>query len=331
MNKLVLQEGAAPAVGAAGTDVIYADSAAHTLKVSLNGAAFTTLGGATAPLTLTGSTDVVQLTVKGNATQTYTNAPVSVTNSAGNSFIKMGYNFNGANNYGGIIWLGNVTPNAGNDNYTIFSDGVDTHVNAPSGSVKIGVANGGHWQVNSSGILKYNSKSGLYSPVDGVLDTYANDGTTPGWLRNSAGISRSAINTTCANSTNMVNLSNMSLSLLAGRKYFGEMKLFAKNSNAAEGLRFDFGGGTATFNSFEFGFAATPPGTGLTLGTLTSTTFNSAIVVAVATTADAVYTIPVGLTCNVAGTIIPRMSENIAAGGTATVELNSFFYLEDTP
>lgn len=329
MNKLVLQEGAAPAVGTSGTDVIYADSTAHTLKVSLNGAGFVTLGGATAPLTLTGSTDARQLTVIGNATQTYTNPVVDIQNSAGNSFIKFGYNLNGAANFGGILWLG-TAPNAGNTSFSIAGDGTDIIINAPTGLIKLRVANAGGWTVSSSGILASAGATGFYGGVDGVMDAYRNDGSTVAWMRNLAGTTRSAVATT-NNTANMAVVSNMAITLLAGHKYSGIFTAYAKNSTAAEGIQFDFAGGNATFTSIEFGFAATPPGAGIALGTLTSTATNAAVPITAttATTADAIYSIPVTLVCNAAGTFIPRFAEVSHSLGTVTVELGSSLTLED--
>src|SRR5438105_14232577 len=68
----------------------------------------------------------------------------------------------------------------------------------------------------------------------------------------------------------MANLTDLSLTLLAGAKYVGALVLFANNSTAAEGLQFDLGGGAATMTSLEFGFAATPPASVLALAVLTS-------------------------------------------------------------
>jgi hypothetical protein len=125
-------------------------------------------------------------------------------------------------------------------------------------------------------------------------------------------------------------LSDLTLTLLAGAKYFGTLVLFAKNSTAAEGLQFDLNGGSATMTSIEFGFAATPPGASLALGVLTSTALGTALTVTTATTADAVYTIQVGLVVANAGTLIPRFAEVSHTSGTATVEVNSYFFLQQS-
>jgi hypothetical protein len=150
------------------------------------------------------------------------------------------------------------------------------------------------------------------------------------WLQQSGARARLTANVTNATAS-MANLSDLSLTLIAGRKYTGRLILFAKNSTAAEGLQFDFNGGTATMTSFQTGFAATPPGSGLVLGTLTTTALGTALTATTATTADAVYTIEISMVVNAGGTFIPRFAEVSHTNGTATVELGSYLWMEDSP
>lgn len=154
--------------------------------------------------------------------------------------------------------------------------------------------------------------------------------TCASWLQMTPGRKRNTANVNNATAV-MSNLADLSVTLLAGRKYTGRLVVFAKNSTAAEGLQFDFNGGTATMTSFEAGFAATPPGSGLALGTLTTTALGTALTATTATTADAVYTIEFALVCNVGGTFIPRFAEVSHTTGTATVELGSFLQIDDSP
>lgn len=171
---------------------------------------------------------------------------------------------------------------------------------------------------------------GLIRTVAGVIKV--SDGSSgQGWLQNSAARARNTADVPNATNT-MANLTDLSRTLIAGRKYTGRLVLFANNSTAAEGLQIDFNGGGATMTSFEAGFAATPPGSGLVLGTLTTTGIATALTVTTATTGDACYTIEFTLVCNAAGTFIPRFAENSAhTSGTATVRLGSNIWIEDMP
>lgn len=63
-DSLFLTEEAAPALSAGGQARIYADNSAHTIKVSQNGGAYTTLGGVSSVNSLTGT-----LTLQGTANQ----------------------------------------------------------------------------------------------------------------------------------------------------------------------------------------------------------------------------------------------------------------------
>ncbi len=184
-----------------------------------------------------------------------------------------------------------------------------------------------------------NTGSGLTSSPQTVVDGAATASAlqlattsvaTTNWLRQSSGVARVTTPVTRALAT-FTSITDLSLTLIAGRKYIGQLVLFAKNSVAAEGLQFDLNGGGATMTSIIYGFSATPPGASLALGVLTSTALATALTVTTATTADAVYVIPVALVCNVAGTIIPRLAEATSTSGTATVETNSYFYLVDSP
>jgi hypothetical protein len=173
------------------------------------------------------------------------------------------------------------------------------------------------------------STTGFRKVVDKVIGT-TDGGGGNGWLQNQAGRARVTANVTNATAT-MANLTDLSITFIGGRKYTGILTFFAKNSTPGEGLQFDLNGGTATMTSFEAGFASTPPGTGLALGTLTTTSLGTALTVNTATSGDAIYTIPITLVCNAGGTFIPRFAELSHSSGTATVELGSYLWMEDMP
>jgi lysophospholipase L1-like esterase len=145
-----------------------------------------------------------------------------------------------------------------------------------------------------------------------------------------AGRARNTATRTNATVT-MAALADLTLNLAVGQKVFGRLVVYANNSTAAEGLAFDFNGGTATMTSFEAAFACVPPGSGLALGTLTTTALATALTITTATTGDAVYTIEFAFVANAAGTFIPRFAEVSHTSGTATVQLGSFITFDTSP
>lgn len=124
---------------------------------------------------------------------------------------------------------------------------------------------------------------------------------------------------TKTNSTNVLSpITDLTVNVVAG-KYVGELVLFARNSTAAEGIQITFDGGNATLTNFIAGFSATPPGSGLVLGTVTTADPATPLTVTTATTVTAVYRIPFSFVCSVAGTLIPQIAENSAhTSGTVT-------------
>jgi hypothetical protein len=223
---------------------------------------------------------------------------------------------------------------AGFANYGVFFNstfGVEVSAN---GTAQIAVYTGGLLLSSAAG-LNWNGNALASAAVDCSLVRVAagvvGGNTSPAtWVQNGQGRARLTANATNATAV-MANLADLTVTLKAGRKYTGKLVLFAKNSTAAEGLQIDFNGGTATMTSFEAGFAATPPGAGLALGTLTSTALATALTVTTATTADAVYTVEFTLVCNAAGTLVPRFAEVSHTTGTATAELGSYLFIEDSP
>jgi hypothetical protein len=145
------------------------------------------------------------------------------------------------------------------------------------------------------------------------------------WLQ-TGGLKRVSANVTNATAT-MANITDLTVTLQAGRKYAGQYSFIAKNSTAAEGLQFDLAGGAATFTSIEFMFRCTPPG--VTLGTTVSAAAGTALTATTATATDVVYTIYFNCVCNAAGTLIPRFAEVSHTTGTATILLGSIAEIND--
>lgn len=140
------------------------------------------------------------------------------------------------------------------------------------------------------------------------------------------GTKRLTSNATNATTT-MSNLTDLSVTLIAGRKYTFKLILFASNGLAADGIKIDFDGGTATMTSFRA--HGTLFDTALLLSTQTSALATDMAQATV--TGDAMFEIHGALVCNAAGTFIPRFAKNAdAAGATLTAYLNSFMIVEET-
>lgn len=148
------------------------------------------------------------------------------------------------------------------------------------------------------------------------------------WFQQRSGRSRLTADVTNATAT-MANLTDLSQTVIAGRKYFGFCIIYASNSVALEGLQFDFNGGTATFTSFVYGLVGTP--LGATIGTAYATSAATALTATTATTGDVAYLIAFEFVCNAGGTVIPRGAEVTHTTGTATFRLGSFLLTEDSP
>lgn len=150
--------------------------------------------------------------------------------------------------------------------------------------------------------------------------------STGDWFQFPAGNKRVASDATNATTT-MANLTDLTVSLYAGRKYSGKLILYCADSVAAEGFKIDFDGGTATMTSFRA--HGTVFDTALLLSSQTTALATD---FAVATlTGDSMIEVYFSLVCNAAGTFIPRFAQNTHATGTATVYTNSYMCLEDMP
>jgi len=162
---------------------------------------------------------------------------------------------------------------------------------------------------NSGKTIKFRDNSGN-------LDTVFSPG---GWLivTPNKRLTTSPTNAT----TTMSNLTDLSIAAVAGQKICILYHVIANDSTAADGLKFDFGGGSATFTSIEFAFVTAPPG--VTLGTVQSTTSTTAITATTATTTDVVYQIYVTAVINAAGTFVPRFAQVAHSTGTATAKTGS--------
>lgn len=176
--------------------------------------------------------------------------------------------------------------------------------------------------------LNINSLGWVTALAQGVL-TFQNNSFGPGIIQNTGGTARLTAAVT-NNTATMANLTDLSLPVSAGRKTLGRLTLWAQNSVAAEGLQVDLNGGSCTITSGEIGLVATPPTTGVALGTVVSTALATALTATTASTGDAMYVIEFEIVVNAGGTLIPRFAEVSHTAGTAQIT-NAKLQLWDSP
>lgn len=128
--------------------------------------------------------------------------------------------------------------------------------------------------------------------------------------------------------TTFANLTDLSITLAAAGTYVGTMKIYCNNSAAAEGIKIDFSGGSATMTSFKATAADVFGGTNV-LGT-GQTTSLAGVLSFSTITGETEISVDITLVVNAGGTLIPRVAENSHAAGTLTVELGSNLILLDT-
>jgi hypothetical protein len=150
------------------------------------------------------------------------------------------------------------------------------------------------------------------------------------WVRGDPGRKRLTADVTNATTT-LANLADLSVTLVAGRKYAGRLVLKVSNSTATGGVKLDFGGGTATMTSFWA--VATPAGTAgsggaIVTGTMVSTTLTGAVNYTTIT-GETLVVVEFSLVALAGGTFIPRVATNTA--GTVTARLGSTLDLWDSP
>jgi hypothetical protein len=227
---------------------------------------------------------------------------------------------------GQLVWLtssgqplviANATTPA--DTLTIYHDGTNPHFVSSTGSA---IKTNSLFAGNSPWTIADNFGNIVFSVTGGapVLFSHAGMQDTPYTAR----ITTPVTNATAA----PVNLTDLTTTLIAGRKYLFRLVLFANNSVGAEGLQILLNGGTATVTSIEFGFPCTP--VGATLGTSNATALATALTATVVATGDQCYVVEGELVCNAGGTFIPAFAEVSHSLGTATVS-NGSLRLFDSP
>lgn len=188
-------------------------------------------------------------------------------------------------------------------------------------SFVLGAISGGLWLTDGNTGITLVQDLSLLSDARGVQWPDANgtvllDSTAT--MPVSRHVAADATNATTA----FANLSDLSVDLEAGTKYDGQVIVKCVNSVAAEGIKFDFNGGSATATNFWAAGNQLVGGSDV-LGTGIATSLSGVINFSTIT-GETVVTILFSILTNAAGTFILRFGENSHTAGTATVRLGTF-------
>ena len=164
---------------------------------------------------------------------------------------------------------------------------------------------------------------GIERLAAGVMAS-TNGSTGTGWFQNSAGEAALESDYTRADAT--MTSTALSVALLAGRSYRIECCLKIANSTAADGIKVDFNGGTATITTF---FAGASFIGSVTAGVVVSEALDTDLTATVVTGTDMMI-ITGYIEVDGAGTFILRAAEVVDGGGTLTVGAGSWMALYDT-
>lgn len=138
--------------------------------------------------------------------------------------------------------------------------------------------------------------------------------------RNTSDITNSA--------TSFSNIADCTITLGAGKKYSGKMSIKCSNSVPAEGIKFDFNGGTATMTDFWAGLGNLANGGSAIASTGVSASLSGAMNYATIT-GECVFVIEFSIICNAGGTLIPRYAEDSHSTGTVTIRKGTMISIQE--
>jgi hypothetical protein len=208
-----------------------------------------------------------------------------------------------------------------------FDDGTGSGFQvSANGSIRCAVI-----RSSSNGTIGFGDNT---NPAAGSLDaslrrlTTSVIGTNSGWLQNTAG--RVTITADVTNAATTLATTGLTITVKAGRKYAsGKIILWLENVTAADGIKLDLDGGTATWTSLRATYKAYDT-SGL-VGFAAVSAIATVFTVATFTGAGWVEIEYSGVCAN-AGTLIPRFAKNSdAAGALLSLRTNSFHQCEDYP
>jgi hypothetical protein len=205
------------------------------------------------------------------------------------------------------------------------SDGTPTILlNTIDGDVRLAnnTGNGyGFWATNLT-VLQV----GIGHVTEDVLRVIGSGGAGSelGWLQQ---VGRVRVTVDATNATITPATTGLSVAVKAGRHYSFKLVLFVEETTAADGLRVDFDGGTATMTAFvQNGIVTDTAG----VRSLPQTTALATDVTDATTTGAAMAVFEGFFTVNAAGTFIPRFAKEAdAAGANLTLRRGSHLILED--
>lgn len=214
------------------------------------------------------------------------------------------------NTYGDLIQAGNSGAGVPASLQQI-QDGLGNNTGLFLSTTQIGIA------ANDIGLKRIVAKVASFS-----------DGSTgAGWVQ-TAGMIALANNFTASDATIANHPTAFSFNVITGRSYMLTGFLYAGNSTAGEGFKFDFNGGAASMTTFVVE-AQSVNGTN-TPGTLVATSLSGAINWTSLTATNCI-TIFGMLKPSSTGTLIMRASENTTSTGTLTITAPSWLCLADMP
>lgn len=201
-----------------------------------------------------------------------------------------------------------------------------TNVNTAAGStITFEVAGGRRWYMDISGNFIQNSGDiGINRTAAGVMEF--NSGTA-GQLRWFQWGGEAYVATDQTNASTTLQTTTLSTTLTAGRKYTFKAILYVSDDTAAEGVKADFGGGTATATNFRTHCT----GFDTALGISTQVTSLTGTVSAGTFTGAGMIECHGSFEVNAGGTFIPRFAQNSHVIGTLTLFRGSHLQVFDTP
>lgn len=182
------------------------------------------------------------------------------------------------------------------------------------------------WSVNNNQ-WGNSPDTGLARAVAGVVQP-TTGGATGGWLQNTAG--EAALNAAFTDATGTLAVTNLSRTLIAGRSYRIHGVLRVSNSLAADGVKIDFNGGTATITAGDFFIGAAAIGLGTTVAVATVSTTLAGVINYSTITGTEFIVLDGFIRCLAGGTFIMRAATNTTVSGTLTLGIGSNLGLNDT-
>lgn len=238
--------------------------------------------------------------------------------------------FNSLSGFVAGMWIGSPSGSLGSDGYLAWSTGGDGGIMGlekhATNDYRLGLRDttGLCWTSSGAAENVENCDTGFVRIAPGIVG--ASNGTPSGSSFVFQDGNKALNADFTSQSATPANLTGLTVTLKAGRKYTFRMVLRFSDSTAADGARFDFDGGAAT--ATDFGVNCQVYDTALLLSQ--DTTALATDIAPTTTTGASSIKCDGSFTVNAAGTFIPRAGQEAASGGTLTVETGSYLHVTDT-